>query len=74
MKNSNLIDTPCGKKTPELLCKAMDAYELQPRLIYMIGKLEEHLEYTGWGDSWERECAEELRKELWELNQYLEGV
>lgn len=24
----------------------------------------EHLEYCGWGDSWEREVSEELRKEL----------
>lgn len=21
-----------------------------------------HLDYCGWGDSWERECSEELRK------------
>ena len=24
----------------------------------------DHLDYCGWGDSWERECSEELRKEL----------
>ena len=23
-----------------------------------------HLNYCGYGDSWERECSEELRKEL----------
>jgi len=23
-----------------------------------------HLDYCGWGDSWERECSEDLRKEL----------
>ena len=28
-----LIATPYGRKTPELLCKAMDAYELQPELL-----------------------------------------
>jgi len=24
----------------------------------------DHLEYCGWGDAWERECSEDLRKEL----------
>ena len=23
-----------------------------------------HLDYCGWGDAWERECSEDLRKEL----------
>jgi hypothetical protein len=27
------IQTPYGKKTPELLCKAMDAFEREPELI-----------------------------------------
>lgn len=44
---SKLIETPYGRKTPELLCSAMDAFELQPRLIDMISKLEDHLDYTG---------------------------
>jgi hypothetical protein len=30
------IDTPYGRKTPELLCKAMDALALQPELIQVI--------------------------------------
>ena len=74
MTNSKLIDTPYGKKTPELLRKAMDAYEIQPRLISMIEKLEEHLDYTGWGDSWEWECSKGLRKSLVELNEFLQGA
>ena len=24
----------------------------------------EHLDYCGWGDSWERECSEDLRRDL----------
>ena len=24
----------------------------------------DHLEYCGWGDSWERSCSEDLRKEF----------
>lgn len=27
-----------------------------------IHELLEHLDYVGWGDSWERECSEELRQ------------
>lgn len=65
---SKLIETPYGRKTPELLCKAMDAYVLQPRLIQMIEDLETHLDYCGWGrDRWERECGEETRKGLAQL-------
>jgi len=30
----------------------------------LIGELEAHLNYTGWGDSWERECSEKLRAGL----------
>lgn len=30
---NELIETPYGRKTPELLCKAMDAYELLRKLI-----------------------------------------
>jgi len=29
----------------------------------LIMKLYEHLEYCGWGDSWERECSGKLRDE-----------
>ncbi len=25
-------------------------------------ELYDHLDYCGWGDSWERECSEDLRK------------
>jgi len=28
----------------------------------LIDELIEHLEYCNWGDAWERECAEDLRK------------
>lgn len=27
------IETPYGRKTPEMLCKAMDAYNRQPELL-----------------------------------------
>ena len=29
----NLIDTPYGRKSPELLCAAMDAYTVLPQLL-----------------------------------------
>jgi hypothetical protein len=29
----NLIQTPYGNKTPELLCRAMDALEREPELL-----------------------------------------
>jgi hypothetical protein len=29
----------------------------------MIRKLLHHLDWCGWGDSWERECSEPLRAE-----------
>jgi len=28
----------------------------------LIRELVDHLEYCGWGDSWERECSEALRE------------
>jgi hypothetical protein len=34
----------------------------------LILELESHLDYTGWGDSWERECSEDLRRKLREFN------
>jgi len=33
------IETPYGKKTPELLCRAMDALSLQPELVETIENL-----------------------------------
>lgn len=36
--------------------------------VAMVAKLEEHLDCTGWGDSYERECSQELRKELEAFN------
>ena len=29
-----------------------------------FAKAVEHLDYCGWGDSWERECSKELEKEI----------
>ena len=29
-----------------------------------FAKAMDHLEYCGWGDSWERECSVELEKEI----------
>ena len=42
--------------------------ELRTQAEKMVAKLEEHLDYCGWGDSWERECSKELQKELAEFN------
>jgi hypothetical protein len=30
----------------------------------VIEQLLEHLEWIGWGDSWERECSEDIRDEI----------
>ena len=35
----NMIQTPYGPKTPELLCKAMDALVVQPNLIKALKSL-----------------------------------
>lgn len=36
--------------------------------LELIDELVAHLEYCGWGDSWERECAEPLMKQVEEFN------
>jgi len=37
----NLIQTPYGKKTPELLCRAMDALEREPDLLAVLERITE---------------------------------
>ena len=41
---------------------------MSDELIRLLGttlmKASEHLDYCGYGDSWERECAGELEKEI----------
>ena len=37
------------------------------KLMSMVGRLEEHLDFIGWGDSYERECSEGLRRDLLQL-------
>jgi hypothetical protein len=39
----------------------MDELEQLKRLLRAAY---DHLEYCGWGDTWERECSAELREEL----------
>jgi hypothetical protein len=39
MKTLALIETPYGYKTPDLLCKAMDAYAVQPDLLAALEKV-----------------------------------
>ena len=34
------------------------------KLHNLLKETYDHLNYCGWGDSWERECSEQLRKEL----------
>jgi hypothetical protein len=36
----NLIQTPYGNKTPELLCRAMDALEREPELMAALEAIE----------------------------------
>ena len=45
---SNLIQTPYGPKTPEHICKALDALELQPDLLKALEK-ERHVA-NEWAD------------------------
>lgn len=40
--------------------------------LALIKDLEEHLDYTGWGDSYERECAKPLMRSLAEFNKETE--
>jgi len=37
--------------------------------LELIDALEEHLDWCGWGDKWERECSEPLRNKLGNFNQ-----
>lgn len=37
----------------------------------LLYQAKQHLEYTGYGDAWERECSEELRKALDSLPEVL---
>lgn len=39
----DLIETPYGRKTPELLCKAMDALAMQPEMIEALKLAKENL-------------------------------
>ncbi len=43
MKTLALIETPYGYKTPDLLCKAMDAYAVQPDLLAALIECEARL-------------------------------
>ena len=36
-------------------------HEMNQELLEALQQAEDHLEYTGWGDSWERECAREAK-------------
>ena len=47
-------DGRLSKKEAELIKKAVNMHEV---LVSAIGKAHEHLEWTGYGDSYERECA-----------------
>lgn len=46
---------------PLLLTKLDEAQKEILRLRKLAKELFEHLEYCGWGDSWERECSEDLQ-------------
>lgn len=41
---SKLIETPYGRKTPELLCKAMDAHVMLPDILYALKQAEGYIE------------------------------
>jgi hypothetical protein len=40
-------------------------YEKEYKKVYkLLKEAYEHLDYCNYGDNWERDCAEELRKKL----------
>lgn len=41
---TKLIDTPYGRKTPALLCRAMDAVEREPQLIAALKEAAEFVD------------------------------
>jgi hypothetical protein len=54
-----------SQKTAGELAQAYEARLIEQHtkpLVEFIHELLEHLDYVGWGDSWERECSEELRQ------------
>ena len=49
-------------ETTNETCKNSDS-----ELFDLAIKLLDHLDWIGWGDSWERECSEDLRKKAWKV-------
>lgn len=39
------------------------------QIIQLAHELIEHLEYCGWGDRWEREVSEELRRQAYKFQE-----
>ncbi|MGP1680875.1 MAG: hypothetical protein ACTS8S_00920 [Giesbergeria sp.] len=68
----------CDRLEAEILRRmsAMPVFPPKPtyeELVKGLSDAIEHLNYCGWGDRWERECAESLRKELPELLKKAQG-
>jgi hypothetical protein len=68
----------CDRLEAEILRRmsGMPVFPLKPtyeELVKGLSDAIEHLNYCGWGDRWERECAENLRKELPELLKKAQG-
>jgi hypothetical protein len=49
------------KERAEELCKRWNCHK---DLVEALKAAEEHLSYCGYGDSWERECAEDLPEQI----------
>jgi hypothetical protein len=55
---------------PHLVIKVVKEYATQQNkdMLELLRECKSHLEWIGYGDSYERECSEDLRNELNELN------
>lgn len=52
----------------------MEKLDTMGQLAGFALDLLEHLDYTGWGDSWEREVSDNLREEAMKLRPWLEKL
>ena len=52
------LEAAVTRQAETIVAQSARVAELETLAVELVG----HLDYCGWGDSWERECSEELQK------------